>query len=123
MKKTYLILIPFILSCSFLKMNKKNNECVENFKFKKEFFKNIAYIENNILIQQDSTFRSSLIFISNYAQVSFHEMMNYSRTYPIAMLAKDKKDWLKWYEENKCTNIQLKDKYSIPERYKEFFEY
>lgn len=116
-----IILIPFSLFFSCV-ISKKNN-CTENKKFEIEYFKKINYVETHMFSHQDSTFRNSLIFISNYAPVSFYETMNYARIYPPQALEKDKREWLKWYEENKCTNIQLKDKYLIPERYKEFFEY
>lgn len=121
MKSTIIILLPFIISCSV--MSKHKNECIENTKFKEEFFNHIKYIENNISVNQDSSFISSVIFISNYTKVSFEHMMNYNRSYPIGIFKKDKEVWLKWYEDNKCKNIQLKKSYPIPERYKEIFEY
>jgi hypothetical protein len=36
-------------------------------------------------------------------------MLNYSHTYSIPAFEKDKGGWLKWYEENKCNNIQFKE--------------
>lgn len=121
MKKTLIILLPILISCTILSKNKTG--CIENEKFKREFFNQIKYIENNISTRQDSLFKNSLIFISNYTKVSFQHMMNYSRTYPTGIFKKDKEIWMKWYEENKCNNIQLKKSYPIPEQYKEFFEY
>lgn len=49
-------------------------------------------------------------------------MMNYGRTYGIKTLEKDEIDWLKWYQENKCKNVQLKNKYPIPDKYLTFFQ-
>jgi hypothetical protein len=121
MKKILILLLPIMISCSALGL--KQFDCIENRKFKKEFLKKINYIESHIFSYQDSTFRNSLIFISNYAPVSFNETMNYARIYPPKAMEKDKIVWLKWYEENKCKNIQLKKSYPIPEQYKEILEY
>ena len=97
--------------------------CIENDKFKEEFFRRINIVEQNLPLNQDSLFRSSLIFLSNYAPVSFYETINYARIYPLKALERDKKVWIKWYEDNKCKNLQLKENYPIPEQYQEFFEY
>lgn len=121
MKKLLLLIMPLIISCTMVRRDKQ--KCTENKKFKKEFFKRINLIEDNLSLRQDSSFKNSLIFISNYAPVSFYETMNYARIYPPQALVRDKEIWLKWYEKNKCTNIQLKKDYPVPEQYKEFFEY
>lgn len=120
MKKVLIILLIFIMSCST--SSRKKTTCTENKIFRNEFFDRISYIKKNIFSHQDSSFKNSLIFISNYAPVSFYETMNYARIYPPQAFKKDKKNWLEWYEENKCNNIQLKEKHLIPEQYKEFFE-
>jgi len=122
-KKLFLILLPIIFSCSPFRSGNKNIGCIENDKFKEEFFIRINIVEQNLSLKQDSLFRNSLIFLSNYAPVSFYETMNYARIYPPQALERDKKVWIKWYEDNKCKNIQLKKNYPIPEQYKEFFEY
>jgi len=121
MKKILLILLPIIFSGSSCKSGKNSIHCIENKKFKKEFFMRINIVEQNL--HQDSLFQSSLIFLSNYAPVSFYEMMNYARIYPLHALERDKKVWIIWYEDNKCKNLKLKESYPIPEQYKEFFEY
>ena len=123
MKKIFLILLPIIFSCSLFKSGNKNIGCIENDKFKKEFFIQVEYVKKNISVSQNKKFIESLIFIANYAPVTFEEMMNYGRTYGIKTLEKDEKEWLKWYQENKCKNIQLKNNYPVPEQYKEFFNY
>lgn len=124
MKKITSIFISVVfISCSTLKNDKQSMECIENDEFKKEFFNRINIVEQNLSLKQDSLFRSSLIFLSNYAPVSFYETMNYARVYPPQAFERDRKVWIKWYEENKCKNIQLKESYPIPEQYKEFFEY
>ena len=123
MRKIISIFISVIfISCSTLKNGKQSAGCIENDKFKKEFFARINLVEQNLSLNQDSLFRSSLIFISNYAPVSFYETMNYARVYPPQAFEKDKQVWIKWYEDNKCKNVQLKESYPIPEQYKEFFE-
>ena len=122
MRIIFVILLPIIFSCSYFQNFTKRNDCIENKKFKKDFFSQIEIVEHNLFLRQDSTFRQSLIFISNYAPVSFYETINYARIYPPQALERDKIIWLKWYEENKCKNIQLKKSHPIPEQYKEFFE-
>lgn len=111
------VLILFFLVFVTFKSFGQNNNCNENLRFKDAFFYHIKIIENNIDISQDEIFRKSVIFISNYASVSVEKIMNYSRTYPIGVFQKDLIGWLKWYDENKCKNIQIKNIYIIPEAY------
>lgn len=117
MKKILILIIPILISCKAFNLNK--SDCNENIKFKEMFFYHIDYVKNNIAISQDSKFRESIIFISNYAPVSLNRIMNYSRTYPIGIFERDRIKWLEWYEENKCKNIQFKSTYIIPEVYKD----
>jgi hypothetical protein len=58
--------------------------------------------------EKDETFDVSLRFISKYAHVSFESMANYAHTYPIGVFEKDKDGWIRWYNKNKCNNIQFK---------------
>lgn len=110
MKSIFMFLISLILlSCCSVKNLNDSENCNENKKFKELFFYNINYIEKNITVRQDETFRNSLLIISKYTHVSFDKMMNYSNTYPYGVFLKDKEIWLKWYDENKCNNIQLID--------------
>ena len=122
MKKIFLVFLPIIFSCSLINNGNMSKGCIENLKFKKEFFIRINIVDQNLSLKQDSLFRNSLIFLSNYAPVSFYETMNYARIYPPQALEIDKKVWIKWYEDNKCKNIKLKKSHPIPEQYKEFFE-
>lgn len=85
--------------------NEKN--CNENIDFKKKFFENVQNVENLIDKNQNESFRNSLKFIAQYTDVSFESMTNYAGTYSIGIFEKDKKIWLKWYEENKCKNLEL----------------
>ena len=122
------ILIFAISSCSSSKQTDlEKTICNENLKFKKVFFEKIQYVENFMLKQSEfksiqdvenyntteriDSFNYSLVFISKYSKVSFESMANYDRSYPYGVYEKDKKNWLKWYEENKCANIQLKTEY------------
>lgn len=91
--------------------------CNENKKFRESFFYHIENVEKNISVSQDSSFIQSIIFISNYAPVSLNHIMNYSRTYPTGIFKQDHVGWIKWYEENKCKNIQFRDSYILPEVY------
>lgn len=108
--KSYIAFVLLFLSCSPIKgsLEVQDSPCNENLKFKTEFFKNIENIESHITTVKDESFDNSLKFISKYTDVSFESMMNYARTYPIGAFEKDKEVWLKWYEENKCQNIQFK---------------
>jgi hypothetical protein len=123
MKNIVSIILLIIFYCSSCKSGKNSRGCIENDKFKEEFFRRITIVEQNLPLNQDSLFRSSLIFLSNYAPVSFYETMNYARIYSPQAFERDKNVWIKWYEDNKCKNLQLKENYPIPEQYQEFFEY
>lgn len=104
----FLMLLIFFISCS-RKVNTYDINCVENLEFKKEFFSNVENVEKKIFTIQDSSFRNSLKFLFKYAHVSFEQMLNYGRSYPSDAFEKDKKQWLIWYENNKCNNIQIKN--------------
>jgi len=117
MKKILVMVIPILISCTAFKQNKI--DCNESAKFKECFFYHIQYIDKNISVTQDAKFIESLIFISNYAPVSLDQIMNYARTYPVGVFEKDRLKWMKWYEENKCKNIQFKKSYVIPEVFKD----
>jgi len=104
-----------IFSCKSNSLLK--NDCDENLNFKELFFYHIENIDKSITISQDLKFRESVIFISNYAPVSVNSIMNYSRTYPFVVYKRDREQWIKWYEENKCKNIQLKTSLIIPDAY------
>ena len=103
--------VSILFSCSSTnsRIVKQENYCDENLIFKKAFFENIRNVENLIDKHQNESFRNSLKFIDIYSDVSFESMTNYAGTYPFGVFEKDKKVWLKWYEENKCQNIQIKD--------------
>ncbi len=116
MKQLFLFIsVLLLLSC---KTTNGISNCKENIKFKKKFFHHLNYIEDYMFISQDSLFRVSVTFISNYAPVSTDDLMNYGRTYPSGVFEKDRVNILKWYEENKCKNIQFKSAYTIPDAYK-----
>jgi hypothetical protein len=117
MKKILILIIPILISCKAFKSNK--NDCNENEKFREMFFRHIENIDNNIAVSQDSKFKESVIFISNYAPVSTNSIMNYARSYPFGIYEEDRKKWIEWYEENKCKNIQFKSSYIIPEAYRD----
>lgn len=124
--KSYIILILLCFSCSSpKKTGLTSSPCNENNVFKEHFLKNIKVVDDFMVIQSKSEytdiddyelvmteerikeFRSSLNFLSRYTHVSFESMANYTRSYPVGVYEKDKEDWLKWYEENKCKNIQF----------------
>lgn len=96
-------------SCKSINVVNNGNNCVENTQFKEKFFFNINYIEKNITEVQDVKFKNILYFLSKNVHVSFDRMLNYANTYPIGVFEEDKKGWLKWYDENKCKNIKIKE--------------
>lgn len=85
-----------------------NEKCNENLDFKLEFFNNIKIIDNLIYVSQNEKFHNALKFISKYSHVSSESMLNYARLYPGGIYEDDRKVWIKWYEDNKCKNIQFK---------------
>ncbi|RZJ65511.1 MAG: hypothetical protein EOO45_16700 [Flavobacterium sp.] len=117
--KIFIFVIILFAACS---TPKASTPCVENIKFKTEFFRNIKVIDNYFTdvsgvktfkeyevirtAENVEEFRKSLLYISKYAHVSFESMDNYARLYPLEIFEQDKKGWLKWYEANKCNNIQ-----------------
>ena len=124
-----IILVFAVSSCTSSKQtNSKKSVCNENLNFKKVFFqkiqnvevfmtrhpefKNIEDLENYYTADRIDMFKSSLLYISKYSKVSYESMLNYDQSYPIGLYEEDKKNWLKWYNENKCTNIQFKDSIS-----------
>ncbi|MCU7616104.1 hypothetical protein NZ698_02740 [Chryseobacterium sp. PBS4-4] len=86
----------------------KTVNCKENPEFKEKFFSSIKFIDTIYSIQ-NRKFHETLNFISKYTQVSTESMLNYARIYPSGAYEKDRKTWLDWYENNKCTNIQFKE--------------
>ncbi|KAA2223763.1 hypothetical protein [Chryseobacterium sediminis] len=107
-----IIFVMFFFSCSITKkeiLSKGSSKCIENKKFKYEFYKNINIVDSLITKNQNESFHKSLKFISIYSHVSYESALNYSRTYPYGAYEKDRKGWMDWYEKNKCSNIQLKN--------------
>jgi hypothetical protein len=102
------LVLALFFSCSSTRVVQTNGSCIENEKFKECFFSNIENIENNIIKNQDQSFKKSLKFLSKYVHVSFENTLNYANVYPVDTFKKDKESWLKWYEENKCKNIKIK---------------
>lgn len=88
----------------------QSNDCIENLKFKKEFFYRVKIIDSLVYRNQNKEFKKSLGFISKYSNVSFEDTANYFNRYPGSTYNKDRKEWLDWYEKNKCNNIQFKKK-------------
>ena len=120
-----LIVVFLICSCISSKTSKLETPCNENIQFRAVFLKKIENIQNyflpfmndslmnspkigSILRARGDTLLTSLKFISQYSHVSWESMMNYSRSYPMGIFESDKKEWLAWYEANKCNNIQFK---------------
>ena len=124
--KLYIILILLCFSCRGVKkVEVVQVPCTENMRFKDEFFKHTKIVDDYMKFEAAGIdideylqamsdekvlrFKASLLFISKYSHISFESMVNYSNSYPLGVYWEDKENWLKWYEENKCDNIQFKD--------------
>lgn len=111
MNKTFNKITIIFICLVFIQIKSQGNlneKCNENLNFKLEFFNNIKIIDNLIYTSQNAKFHAALKFISQYSHVSAESMLNYARTYPGGIYEDDRKIWIKWYEENKCKNIQFK---------------
>lgn len=138
MKNNHSIVIVFILMLS-CKSFVPNKTCIENKEFKTVYFDNIQSIDNHFKEFDQNKFykdvenfedafklhekrkeslMSALKFISKYTHVSFESMWNYGNTYPYGIYINDRENWIEWYEENKCNNIQFKISHTIPNAYK-----
>ncbi|MFH7000130.1 hypothetical protein ACHRVZ_19595 [Flavobacterium sp. FlaQc-57] len=112
-KLVLLIMIIFSIlnsQCSNLKKSTANG-CKENIEFKDAFILNINKVENYTLQKEfnKKEFNDGIEFLSKYCHVSEEELMNYANEYTNStVFYKDKEGWLKWYNENKCRNIQFK---------------
>lgn len=104
------LVLGLTLACTRTKVIISDKNCNENVLFKKMFYLNIEKVENYTLGKGERTdFNEALKFLSKYVQISFNEMLNYSNSYVnYEAFNKDKLAWLKWYETNKCENIQFK---------------
>ncbi|VXB14410.1 MULTISPECIES: hypothetical protein [Chryseobacterium] len=112
MKKISILITGlFLINCSSIyptqSFNSDNGKCTENFNFRKEYFYHIKIIDS-LVEKQNKQFTKSLLFVSKYAHVSAESMLNSTGTYPIGVYEDDRKDWIEWYEKNKCNNIQFK---------------
>lgn len=114
MKNTFLIIavIFSIINSQCTSLKKSSiNECKENIEFKDAFMSHITNVENYTLQKEfeKKKFNDGIKFLSKYCHVSEEELMNYANEYTNSIVFyKDKEGWLKWYEENKCNNIQFK---------------
>lgn len=105
MRSLRFVILLFILGCG---AKQNPNPCQENLEFKEEFFKQISIVENITYgKERQGNLRESLKFISHYAPVSYGKLQNYTFGYNLESFEADKAGWLKWYEENKCNNIQF----------------
>ncbi len=109
LKTTVLLLCFLFVYHSNAKCTKTADTCIENIAFGDTFFNCIKTIENfESGVGYGGYYRKSLYFIGQYVKVSTEKMLNYPNTYTTFNDFKnDKENWLKWYEENKCNNIQI----------------
>jgi hypothetical protein len=109
MKNLFLILLFSIFSGCSVKSKIIDKNCNENLIFKNLFFNHIETIEGFTYGKDNKgNFRESLKFISQYVPVSYDNIANYTFMYDSESFKIDKENWLKWYEKNKCNNIQFK---------------
>lgn len=109
------ILVSFsiLLGC---KSQLNRISCNENEEFKTTFFRQINVIEYYIAEGRNrDQYIKALNFLATFSNVNFGSMYNYGTTYPYIVFLKDREQWLKWYENNKCNNLQIppaiEDKY------------
>ncbi|TBO42077.1 hypothetical protein [Pedobacter kyonggii] len=102
-----ILVLLMLFSCSATKKNIAK-DCIENEVFKKKYFTSIKRVEDYVLGKGNKkSFQSSLKFISKYTQVSYNKMLNYNNSYAkFEDYEVDKKKWLEWYENNKCSNLK-----------------
>jgi len=88
----------------------KKDICDENPAFKEQFFQSIRNAEDVIYgkFHNREKYDEGLRFLSQYVSVDYDKALNYRNVYTLRGFEDDKKKWLKWYEENKCQNIQFK---------------
>lgn len=105
MKNLLFITILLLLVNCTSSINKNNSvitdeNCVEN----------IEIVHNYVKLHkgESKNVYAALKFIAKYSNVSFEDMANYARTYPLGIYEKDYPTWVDWYEQNKCNNIQFK---------------
>lgn len=106
MYSIFFLLVFF--SCSLTKNTTTANDCIENKEFKEKFFTSIQKVEDYVLGKGNrKSFTSSLKFISKHTHVSYDKMLNYNNSYTRTEdFEIDKKNWLDWYEKNKCLNFK-----------------
>ena len=106
---TFLAILLLLNSCLATKGSNKR-ECDENQIFRNIFFDAIRKVENDMLGKgEPGDYNEGLDFIDDYTKVSYDKMLNYSRSYTtMKEFEKDKKVWLRWYNKNKCYNLQVK---------------
>ncbi|RZA01873.1 MAG: hypothetical protein EOP47_09065 [Sphingobacteriaceae bacterium] len=88
--------------------------CKENLKFKTQFFNHIATVEKYVneharaakFTIKDRAFKNSLQFLSKHTKVSADEKPNGVNYFGLQTLKSYKDQWLKWYEDNKCSNLK-----------------
>lgn len=84
--------------------------CNENLAFKKLFFDHIATVEQYTNAQLNATkqtinseaLKKALSFLIKYTKVP----VNATEYKDLSAFKKDKDQWLKWYETNKCNNLK-----------------
>lgn len=83
--------------------------CEENEAFKKKFFISIRYIEEYVRGNVgEKRYKEAVQFIDQYTPVSWGKLLKYNPRIPYIVFLKDKDSWLRWYEINKCDDIQIK---------------
>lgn len=115
MKNPNLICLIFIyilsIQCQNLKEPAVKVNCNENMIFKKAFFDKINDVETYMLGKGNrDNFDNALKFLSKYVHVSYDNMLNFTNSYTnLTSFNKDKDNWIKWYDSNRCKNIQFKE--------------
>lgn len=122
----YFFMLVLFFSCSTIN---KASHCKENISFKKDFFSSIDIIEEFTRKRIDSSelnipklnvidfpnfkklknkreYTEAIYFLNDYVTIS-DSILNYFFEYSdLDMFYRDKKNWLNWYEENRCKKLK-----------------
>lgn len=112
-----LILDIVLLSCSSHKRFFAPTPCNENLEFKRKFFYSVWVVEKYTIEQGRPITYSDLVpekkfvecydFLYKATKIPAGNILNYQIGYANYKVFKvDKKKWLEWYEENKCSYIK-----------------
>lgn len=127
-----IVTIFLLVSCSTRKPATSPVGCNENPEFREAFLSAVQFIDDEhtgeyqltptneelkkMSVEEMEEFdresaeisKQAWSFVRQYAIVSWWKRSSYDGGYPEPTYQQDRAGWLKWYEDNKCNNIQIK---------------